>query len=228
MKFTRQDLSNLAYKDYIIAMENELNAKGFMQEGKAYKVSTNVNGDFVSDFSRAFILSLTDAEAINFLKDIGLINNGRCPLTGLMISNSTKTTYTSEYNDNITYEINRLWFDYNKTKRNWGCFLGIFIVLISIIVLFCEGFSNSFFYTLGVGVALVVIFSLYGGAKFGNNWNVICLSNQLGINTIALHEIMKTDEKEGLSSNSINKHNLSLGDIDSYKKWAYSSNLNIK
>lgn len=227
MKYTREDLRNLSYKDYILAMEKELNAKGFLFEGKPYEVSTNVKGNFVSNYSRAFILSIEDSKAIEYLKEIGLINNGRCPLTGLMISNSAKTIYTSKYNDNIKYEINKLWFEYNKNKKNWGCFIGIIIIIISIIILFCDGLGCLFYYTLGFGVALIVLFSMYALAKFGNNWNMLCLSNQLGINTIALYEIIKIEKKDGLSSISIN-NNISHGDLELYKKWAYSSNLNIQ
>lgn len=228
MKYTRENLSKLSYKDYILAIEKELNAHGFTQEGKPYEVSTNVYGGFVSDFSRGFFLSIKDEKAINYLKDIGLLNNGRCPLTGLMISNSAKTLYTSEDNSNIKFEINNLWIEYNKVKRNWGCFIGIFIIVISIIVLFCDGFDSPFYYTLGTGVALIVLSSMYGGAKFGNNWNMTCLSDKLCTNTITLYEIIKMGEKEGLSANSINKYNIAEGDFEQYQKWAYSSDLNIK
>lgn len=228
MKYSREDLCELSYKNYILAMEKELNAEGYRNDGKPYEVSTNVNGDFVSDFSRAFVLNIKDMKAMQYLKDIGLIDNGRCPLTGLMITDSTRAIYTSECNSNIKYEINKEWIEYNKVKRNWGCFVGLFICVASIFVLFSEGLGSAFYYTLGTGVALVVLFSMYGGTKFGNNWNKICLSNQLCINTITLHEIMKIEDNEGLSSKSIKEHNIPSGDITLYQRWAYSSDLNIK
>ena len=97
MMYSKEDLNNLTYKDYILLMAEELNNNGFTDNGKKYEVSTDVNGNFVSDFFRAFVLSMEDKGAVDFLKGIGLLNNGRCPLTGLMYSQSSKTSYTSEH-----------------------------------------------------------------------------------------------------------------------------------
>ena len=117
MKYTRNDLDNLMYKDYILLIARELNQNSFKNDqGREYEVGTNVHGDFVSDFSRGFVLSIKDPKAIEFLKRVGLLNNGRCPLTGLMLSPATTMTYTSEYGSNIQYDINKKWLDYTKEK----------------------------------------------------------------------------------------------------------------
>lgn len=52
MKYSREDIELLMYKDYILLMAEELNNNGFTDNGKRYEVGTNVNGNFVSDFSR--------------------------------------------------------------------------------------------------------------------------------------------------------------------------------
>ena len=55
MKYSREYLEGLMYKDYILLMAEELNGNGFTDNGKKYEVSTDVNGNFVSDFFRGFV-----------------------------------------------------------------------------------------------------------------------------------------------------------------------------
>ena len=74
MKYTKEGLSNMTYKEYVLLMAEELNNNGFTDNGKSYEVSTDVNGNFVSDFFRAFILSMRDKNAVDFLKEVGLLN----------------------------------------------------------------------------------------------------------------------------------------------------------
>lgn len=70
MKYTRNDLDNLIYKDYILLIARELNQNSFKNDqGREYEVGTNVHGDFVSDFSRGFVLSIKDPKAIEFLSE---------------------------------------------------------------------------------------------------------------------------------------------------------------
>ena len=192
MKYSRNDLDNLMYKDYILLIAEELNNNGFKDEdGKKYEVGTNVHGGFVSDFSRGFILSIKDSKAIDFLKQVGLLNNGRCPLTGLMLSPSTTMTYTSEYSSNIQYDINKRWLDYTKEKKNWGCFVSLAVLIIAIIVGIINEFNTTIYIILGAAASGLILSVMYGMSNFGNNWNKLTLSNEIGINTVTLNYMAK-------------------------------------
>lgn len=192
MKYSRDTIDELTYKDYILLIAEELNKNGFTDgEGKEYKVRTNSYGDFVSDFSRDFILSIGNKEAIDFLKGIGLLNNGRCPLTGLMLSDTTTTTYTSEYSTNINYDISTLWKKYTTPKRNWGCFVSIPVIIIGIIIGLINSYNTIVFIVIGIGLLLGIFSIMYGWCNFGYNWDMTCLSDALGMNNITLLHIIK-------------------------------------
>lgn len=220
MMYSKEDLNNLTYKDYILLMAEELNNNGFTDNGKKYEVSTDVNGNFVSDLFRAFVLSMEDKGAVDFLKGIGLLNNGRCPLTGLMYSQSSKTSYTSEYNSSINYDINRKWFEYTKVKRNWGCFFSIPIIIVGIIIGVANGFSTIAFVTMGLGVLIAILAGMYGGANFGNNWNRLCISNEIGINTLTLITILEIEKSgKGYSPDIVQKYEIPSADLEEFLRW---------
>lgn len=220
MKYSREDIELLMYKDYILLMAEELNNNGFTDNGKRYEVGTNVNGNFVSDFSRGFILALKDQKATDFLKEIGLLNNGRCPLTGLMISSASKTTFTSEYNSSITYDISSTWLEYTKTKRNWGCCISPAIIVAGIVLGIVNSFNVYTYSTIGLGILIAVLSGMYGGTKLGDNWNKLCLSNELGINTATLFSILKMEESgEGMNYLNASKHDIPFSDFNAYMQW---------
>lgn len=220
MKYTREYLEGLMYKDYILLMAEELNNNGFTDNGKKYEVVTDVNGNFVSDFFRGFVLSMKDKKAVDYLKEIDLLNNGRCPLTGLMISSASKTTFTSEYNFSITYNINSTWLEFTKVKRNWGCFIAPVIIGAGIIFGFVNGFDVYEYSTIGFGILITILSGMYGAANFGNNWNKSCLSDEIGINTVTLFYILKMEESgEGMNYLNASKHDIPSADFDAYMKW---------
>lgn len=223
MKYSREDLNNIMYKDYIILMAEELNKNGFKDaQGKAYEVSTNVHGDFVSDFSRGFVLSISDPKAINFLKQIGLLNNGRCPLTGLMISTGTQITYTSEYSSSIQYDINKKWLEYTKEKKNWGCFISLAVLIIAIIVGIINGFDTAIYIIGGVAALALILSVMYGMSNFGNNWNKLNLSNEIGINTVTLNYIAKIwndNADKGIFRQKAIANEIPLADMNAFENW---------
>ena len=224
MKYSEDDLRQMTYKDYILLMAEELNNNGFTHnDGNKYEVGTNVYGDFVSDFSIGFVLSLTDKRAIEFLKEIGLLNNGRCPLTGLMLSDRTKTIYTSSEAPNISYDINAAWNEHTKIKRNWGCLISIPIIVVGIIMGVISGFSTLTYIVLGIGAGGFVLSGMYGMSISGNNWNKLCLSNDIGINTITLSYILKikgfSGELDSLFAIKAVEYGIPTADFVAYMDW---------
>ena len=224
MKYSREDLNNLIYKDYILLIAEELNKNGFKDaQGKAYEVTTNVHGDFVSDFSRGFVLSIRDPKAIDFLKQIGMLNNGRCPLTGLMLSSATKMTYTSEYSSSIQYDINKKWIECTKEKKNWGCFISLAVLIIAIIVGIINGFDTAIYVIGGVAALALILSVMYGMSNFGNNWNKLNLSNEIGINTITLHymgKIWNDNADKGVFRQKAIANEIPLADMKAFEHWA--------
>lgn len=68
MKYSKEYIERIMYKDYILLMAEELTTNGFTDNGKKYEVCTDVNGNFVSDFFRGFVLSMKDKKAVDYLK----------------------------------------------------------------------------------------------------------------------------------------------------------------
>ena len=220
MKYSKDYLNNLTYKDYILLMAEELNNNGFTDKGKKYEVSTDVNGNFVSDFFRGFVLSLEDKGAVDFLKEIGLLNNGRCPLTGLMYSQLSQTSYTSEHNPAINYDINRKWLEYTKEKKNWGCLFSIPVIIFGIVVGIINGFSTIALVTMGIGVLIAILAGMYGLANFGNNWNKLCLSNEIGVNTLTLINILEIEKSgKGYGPDIVQKYEIPSADLEEFISW---------
>lgn len=223
MKYTRNDLDNLMYKDYILLIARELNQNGFKNDqGREYEVGTIVHGDFVSDFSRGFFLSIKDPKAIEFLKRVGLLNNGRCPLTGLMLSPATTMTYTSEYGSNIQYDINKKWLDYTKEKKNWGCFISLAVLIIAIIVGIINGFDTLVYVIGGVAILALIVSVMYGMSIFGNNWNKLNLSNEIGINTVTLNymaKIWNDNTDKGVFRQKAIANEIPVADMNAFENW---------
>lgn len=223
MKYSRSSLDYLMYKDYILLIAEELNNCGFKDaHGKEYEVTTNVHGDFVSDFSRDFILSIKDPKAIDFLKQIGLLNNGRCPLTGLMISSVTKMTYTSGYGPNIQFDINKKWLDYIKEKKNWGCLISLAILIIALIAGIINGFGTSIWIIIGVAALTLILSVIYGMSKFSNDWNKLNLSNEIGINTVTLNYMVKiwnNNSDKGMFRNKAIANEIPKADLLAFEEW---------
>lgn len=61
---------------------------------------------------------------------------------------------------------------------------------------------------------------MYGGTKLGDNWNKLCLSNELGINTATLFSILKMEESgEGMNYLNASKHDIPFSDFNAYMQW---------
>lgn len=58
MKYSKEYLNNLIYKDYILLMAEVLNNNGFTDKDRKYEVSTDCKGNFVSIFFSALMLIL--------------------------------------------------------------------------------------------------------------------------------------------------------------------------
>ena len=210
----------LSYKNYLLSMAEELNNNGFMDNGKKYEVKTNINGEYDSSFYISFIMSIKDKKAIDFLKEIGLLNNGRCPLTGLMISSSTKVTFTSKHNSSITFDINSTWYEFTRMRGKWGCLVSPAIIIVGIIFGIVGGFDVYAFCLIGLGLLLTIIFGIYVSAIGGDYLNNRSLSNAIELNPVTLFKILKM-ERSGEKMDIINasKHDIPKTDFTTFIEW---------
>lgn len=84
MAYTSKQICSIPFYDYVNLMVIELNENGFRVMGREetdnYKFPTNPDN---------FVLSIKDDKAISFLVNNGLLNNGRCPISGLSTCNDS-------------------------------------------------------------------------------------------------------------------------------------------
>lgn len=107
MKYSREEINNMSYRGWMETIANELNAAGFKGEG--YDAVTgrfmkNVAPYEVHDVSTFFMGAINDAKAMDYLKSIGLVNNGRCPMCGAVIK-GTPSRFTCGMNPNLNFHI---------------------------------------------------------------------------------------------------------------------------
>ncbi len=129
-KYRAEQISNLSWTEWNMLMAKELNEKGFTARGLEGR-PVPYDGSFDCDL---FILGeVRDEPEINYLKDIGLLNNGRCPLCGRQIKGSPGR-FTSGFNHNIHFNICRDCASVGQQKsvnpENSGCVVALLLMPI--------------------------------------------------------------------------------------------------
>ena len=97
----------MSWQEWNEAMANELNKKGFKaKEFNSSEHRWTKTGQYdAGNDPKLFVLgTIEDSEAISYLKDIGLLNNGRCPICGGRI-NGNPGRFTSGYDQNYHFQI---------------------------------------------------------------------------------------------------------------------------
>lgn len=82
MKYTSEYINELSFRGYLEIMASELNENGFRDyDGSEYEVDDDPK------FWKYFMMGpVNDPKAMAFLKNQGLIENGRCPTCGAPMS----------------------------------------------------------------------------------------------------------------------------------------------
>lgn len=133
MKYSFEMIINLSLKEYVELIVDELNKNGFrikgLQNGKEvfYEYS-------VPDSPSYFIFGITDYEAIEFLKRIGLLDNGKCPATGKPLGYD-RVLWQNGKIGHIRFFISKEFYDqyYGRVRKTQkGCCL-FFLLIIGII-----------------------------------------------------------------------------------------------
>lgn len=79
MKYTSEQINKMSWQEWNETMAEELNRKGFKaKEFNSDEHRWTKTGKYVAgDDPKLFVLgAIEDSEAISYLKDIGLLNNG--------------------------------------------------------------------------------------------------------------------------------------------------------
>ena len=97
----------MSWQEWNEAMAEELNQKGFKakefnQDEHRWKKTGKYKA---GDDPKLFVLgTIEDSDAISYLKDVGLLNNGRCPMCGGPIYDNPGR-FTSGYDPNFHFQI---------------------------------------------------------------------------------------------------------------------------
>lgn len=129
MKYTREQVKAMTQNEYESAICKELNDAGFRQEYNGEQL------EYYPDESTFGGGIVFDSEAVTYLKRIGLVDNGKCPMC-------------SEREDDLNYKLQnqrsgavyhvckscyKQYAQEGKAKRGCGCCLGT-IVIIGLII----------------------------------------------------------------------------------------------
>ena len=128
-KYTREQVKAMTQHEYESAICKEVNNAGFRQEFQGVKSEYEPHGTV---FGGAIVF---DSKAVDYLKDIGLIDNGKCPMC-------SKKEDELEYRlqnqrSGATYHVCKSCYKryarQEQEKRAKGCCL-VIIVIIALII----------------------------------------------------------------------------------------------
>ncbi len=129
MKYSREQVKAMTQDEYESAICEELNAAGFRYDFHD-KQHTYEPSDCVFGGSIVF-----DRDAVNYLKLIGLIDNGKCPMCSVREDDIAYKLQNqqSEAVYHVCKSCYKRYARQERAKRGLGCCLGI-IVLICIFI----------------------------------------------------------------------------------------------
>ena len=106
MKYTSNEVNRMSWQEWNQTMAEELNKKGFKaKEFDGSKWTKTGQYKANDDDPKLFVLgTIEDGAAISYLRDIGLLSNGRCPMCGEPI-NGNPGRFTSGYDPDFYFQI---------------------------------------------------------------------------------------------------------------------------
>lgn len=139
MKYTSEQINAMSWREWAETMAKELNEAGFQYRGIGNKLEPYSVGK-AEDGPKLFLLgSVENSEEITYLKNIGLLNNGRCPMCGNKIIGASGR-FTSGFDSNYHFQVCQSCV--NKRKRvsinssNQGCIVALLLMPLSIVNIF--------------------------------------------------------------------------------------------
>lgn len=126
-KYSREQVKAMSQTEYESLICKELNEAGFRT---TYGEREYVPSDAV--FGGGIV---RDLQAVEFLRKIGLVDNGKCPMCSIREDNIEYRlqNHQSGAMYHVCKSCYKQYARQEQTKRAIGCCLGIFIVLVAII-----------------------------------------------------------------------------------------------
>lgn len=134
MKYTSSQINAMSWNEWNEAMAKELNEAGFRHYGIHIEEDRSLKKCLVpykaGDDPKVFLLGTVEkAEEIDYLKSIGLLNNGRCPMCGKEIIGSPGR-FTSGYDPNYHFQVCQNCVQHGRRTsvnpaNNQGCMLAL-------------------------------------------------------------------------------------------------------
>lgn len=136
MRYTSHQINQMTWAEWNATMAKELNKAGFKARGfnsKTRKWEDNLQPYTTTQSEPKFFIlgTINSTKEIDYLKQIGLLNNGRCPMCGSPINNNPGR-FTSGYDNNLHFQICQSC--YNKGRKtsmnpanNNGCILTLIL-----------------------------------------------------------------------------------------------------
>lgn len=140
MKYSTEKINSMSYQEWMETIAKELNEAGFKGEGynaTMGRFMKNVAPYEVNDVSTFFMGAINDSSAMDYLKSIGLVNNGRCPMCGAVIK-GTPSRFMDGMNPNLNFQICSSCGKEGKRisinpANNSGCMLAFVLLPLNII-----------------------------------------------------------------------------------------------
>lgn len=140
MKYTSDQINNMTWQQWNETMAKELTAAGFKGrdfiDGKWQDSGPVTAGDEPKYFLSS---AITNVDRLNYLKELGLIDNGRCPMCGGRIE-GTPGRYTNRLDKNYTHQICQNCVSsrggLRDISQSSGCMITLVFLIISTLGLF--------------------------------------------------------------------------------------------
>lgn len=127
MKYSSVEVRNMSYQEWMETIAKELNTAGYKTKG----VGSTLLDYEVYESETFFMGSINDPNAMEYLKRIGLVNNGRCPMCGRPI-NGNPGRFTDGFNSNLHFQICQSCVNEGKrisvNPNNTGCMLALLTI----------------------------------------------------------------------------------------------------
>lgn len=131
MKYTFEKINRMSWQEWNETMVKELNENGFKtKEFNDNLGKWTMTGQYnAGDDPKLFILGeIDDSNAISYLKKVGLLNNGRCPMCGKTIYGKPGR-FTSGFDSEFHFQICQDCVNpYGRSKaQSRGCVITLFL-----------------------------------------------------------------------------------------------------
>lgn len=129
MKYSREQVKAMSQEEYERAICNELNAAGFRQ------IFHNDETEYYPDESTFGGAIVFDPEAVNYLKRIGLLDNGKCPMCSVR-EDDLVYKLQNQHSGAIYHVCKSCYKQYaqqERAKRGLCCCLGVIVIIVLII-----------------------------------------------------------------------------------------------